>query len=113
MEITNLSLMTRIMKTGFILTTSTLLMSFACAQDGGGTEDPEVYEAIGMMFAEGSGLGKMKFTDEQIDLILAGMKKGIGLKKMPPEFEALMPKVQALMTQKMKIARQADQEGNK
>lgn len=113
MEITNLSLMTRIMKTSFILTTSTLLMSFACAQDGGKTEDPEVYEAIGMMFAEGSGLGKMKFTDEQIDLILAGMKKGIGLKKMPPEFEALMPKVQALMTQKMKIARQADQEGNK
>jgi FKBP-type peptidyl-prolyl cis-trans isomerase len=113
MEITNLSLMTRIMKTGFILTTSTLIMSFACAKEGEKTDNPEIYEAIGMMFAEGSGLGKMEFTDEQIDLILAGMKKGIGLKEMPPEIEALMPKVQALMTQKMKIARQVDQVGNK
>ena len=44
-------------------------------------EDAEIYGAIGMMFAEGSGLAKMEFTSEQIDLILAGMKKGIALGK--------------------------------
>ena len=48
------------------------------------------------------------------------MKKGITLGKMPPEFEALQPKVQAIMMQKMQLARQAEQaemtsaaEGNK
>ena len=62
-----------------------------------------------MMFAQGSGLGKMQFTDKQVDLILAGMKKGITLGKMPPEFEALQPKVQAIMMEKMQLARQAEQ----
>ena len=39
------------------------------------SEEAKLYEAIGMMFAQGSGLGKMGFTDKQVDLILAGMKK--------------------------------------
>ena len=51
----------------------------------------------------------MQFTDKQVDLILAGMKKGITLGKMPPEFEALQPKVQAIMMEKMQLARQAEQ----
>ena len=55
----------------------------------------------------------MKFTDGQIDQILAGMKKGITLGKMPPEAQALMPKVQQIMMEKMKIARAAEQEGMK
>ena len=73
------------------------------------TEESMTFEAIGMMFAEGSGLSKMEFTQQQIDLILSGMKKGIALGKMPPEFEALQPKVQAIMMQKMQLARQAEQ----
>jgi FKBP-type peptidyl-prolyl cis-trans isomerase len=55
----------------------------------------------------------MKFTEEQIDQILAGMKKGITLGEMPPEAQALMPKVQQIMMEKMKIARAAEQEGMK
>ena len=51
------------------------------AQNDKKIEDAEIYGAIGMMFAEGSGLAKMEFTSEQIDLILAGMKKGITLGK--------------------------------
>ena len=82
-------------------------------QDDKKIEDAEIYGAIGMMFAEGSGLAKMKFTDEQIDLILAGMKKGITLGEMPPKAQALMPKVQQIMMEKMKIARAAEQEGMK
>ena len=46
--------------------------------------DAEVYEAIGMVLADGTGLGRMQFTDAQIDLILSGMKKGIKTKAMPP-----------------------------
>jgi FKBP-type peptidyl-prolyl cis-trans isomerase len=105
---------------GFLFTTSqTLGQTDKEKTDPTGEED-KVYEAIGMMFAQGSGLGKMQFTDKQVDLILAGMKKGITLGKMPPEFEALQPKVQAIMMQKMQLARQAEQvemasaaEGNK
>ena len=86
---------------GFLFTTSqTLGQTDQEKTDPTGEED-KVYEAIGMMFAQGSGLGKMQFSDKQVDLILAGMKKGITLGKMPPEFEALQPKVQAIMMQKM------------
>jgi len=70
--------------------------------------DAEVYEAIGMILADGTGLGRMQFTDAQIDLILAGMKKGIKTKAMPPD--SLQSKIQALMMQKMQLARQAEQE---
>ncbi|MDG1326602.1 MAG: FKBP-type peptidyl-prolyl cis-trans isomerase N-terminal domain-containing protein, partial [Opitutales bacterium] len=99
--------------TGLILTSLIFLSGSLFAQNDKKMEDAEIYGAIGMMFAEGSGLAKMEFTSEQIDLILAGMKKGIALGKMPPETEALMPKVQQIMSEKMKIARNAEQEGMK
>ena len=78
------------------------------AQAGKQIPDAEVYEAIGMILADGTGLGRMQFTDAQIDLILAGMKKGIKTKAMPPD--SLQSKIQALMMQKMQLARQAEQE---
>ena len=74
--------------------------------------DAEVYEAIGMVLADGTGLGRMQFTDAQIDLILSGMKKGIKTKAMPPD--SLQSKIQALMMQKMQLAREAERaEGSK
>ena len=67
---------------GFLFMTSqTLGQTDKEKTDPTGEED-KIYEAIGMMFAQGSGLGKMQFTDKQVDLILAGMKKGITLGKM-------------------------------
>lgn len=74
--------------------------------------DAEVYEAIGMVLADGTGLGRMQFTDAQIDLILSGMKKGIKTKAMPPD--SLQSKIQAVMMQKMQLAREAERaEGSK
>ena len=73
------------------------------------SEDALIYETIGMMFAQGSGLGKMQFTEEQIDHILSGMKKGFSMKEMPPENSAVQQKVQGIMMQKMQVARQAEQ----
>ena len=73
------------------------------------SEDALIYETIGMMFAQGSGLGKMQFTEEQIDHILSGMKKGFSMKEMPPEHSAVQQKVQGIMMQKMQVARQAEQ----
>ena len=73
------------------------------------SEDALIYETIGMMFAQGSGLGKMQFTEEQIDHILSGMKKGFSMKEMPPEHLAVQQKVQGIMMQKMQVARQAEQ----
>jgi uncharacterized cupredoxin-like copper-binding protein len=74
--------------------------------------DAEVYEAIGMVLADGTGLGRMQFTDAQIELILTGMKKGIKTKAMPPD--SLQSKIQAVMMQKMELAREAEKaEGSK
>ena len=98
---------------GLLLTSLIFLTVSLCAQSGKSVENAKIYEAIGMMFADGSGLAKMKFSDEQIDQILSGMKKGISLGKIPPEAEALMPKVQQIMMEKMKIARAAEQAGKK
>jgi len=83
-------------------------ISASFAQTGKQIPDAEVYEAIGMVLADGTGLGRMQFTDTQIELILAGMKKGIKTKAMPPE--SLQSKIQAVMMQKMQLARQAEQE---
>ncbi|HBJ61817.1 MAG TPA: peptidylprolyl isomerase [Opitutae bacterium] len=94
---------------GFLFTTSLSLGQPEKGKTDSSSEEAKLYEAIGMMFAQGSGLGRMQFTDKQVDLILAGMKKGITLGKMPPEFEALQPKVQAIMMEKMQLARQAEQ----
>ena len=73
------------------------------------SEDVLIYETIGIMFAQGSGLGKMQFTEEQIDHIISGMKKGFSMKEMPPEHSAVQQKVQAVMMKKMQVARQAEQ----
>ena len=73
------------------------------------SEDALIYETIGMMFAKGSGLGKMQFTEEQIEHILSGMKKGFSMKEMPPEHSAVQQKVQEVMMKKMQVARQAEQ----
>ena len=94
---------------GFLFTTLACNGQTSDSNSGNTTENPKIYEAIGMMFAQGSGLGKMEFTEEQIDLILGGMKKGIVLGETPPEYQALQPKVQAVMMQKMQLARQAEQ----
>ena len=94
---------------GFLFTTLACNGQTSDSNSGNTTENPKIYEAIGMMFAQGSGLGKMEFTEEQLDLILGGMKKGIVLGETPPEYQALQPKVQAIMMQKMQLARQAEQ----
>lgn len=83
-------------------------VSSSLAQDGKKIADAEIYEAIGLILADGAGLGRMQFTDAQIDLILVGMKKGIKTKAMPTE--SLQSKIQTIMMQKMQLARQAEQE---
>jgi FKBP-type peptidyl-prolyl cis-trans isomerase FkpA len=113
MKINKIQPIARVTKAGLLLTSMIILSGSLFGQDDKKIEDAEIYGAIGMMFAEGSGLAKMKFTEEQIDLILAGMKKGITLGEMPTEAQALMPKVQQIMMEKMKIARAAEQEGMK
>jgi FKBP-type peptidyl-prolyl cis-trans isomerase len=74
-----------------------------------GLSDRATYEAIGMMIAHGSGLHKMDFEDSQIEAILNGLKKGFSLEKIPAEIQALQPKVQAIMMEKMQAVRQAAQ----
>lgn len=113
MELIKIQPHARVRLPGLILTSLIFLTGSLFAQPGKSVGNAEIYEAIGMMFADGSGLAKMKFTEEQIDQILAGMKKGITLGEMPPEAQALMPKVQQIMMEKMKIARAAEQEGMK
>ena len=44
------------------------------------TPDKEVFEAIGVMFAQGSGLARMEFSETEIIHILNGIKRGIQLK---------------------------------
>ena len=73
------------------------------------SEEALVYETIGMMFAQGSGLGKMKFTEEQINHIMSGMKKGFAQKGMPLENAEIKQKVQAIMMRKMQLVRQNEQ----
>ena len=62
---------------GFLFTTLASNGQTSASNSGDTNENPKIYEAIGMMFALGSGLGKMEFTEKQIDLILGDMKKGI------------------------------------
>lgn len=73
------------------------------------SEESLIYETIGMMFAQGSGLGKMKFTEEQINHIMSGMKKGFAQKGMPLENAEIKQKVQAIMMRKMQLVRQNEQ----
>jgi len=69
--------------------------------------DSEVYEAIGIMFSQGSGLARMEFTEEQLKLIVSGIQKGLKLKEVPPEVRALEPRIQSIMEARMAIARKA------
>lgn len=71
--------------------------------------DQEVYEAIGVMISHGSGLHKMGFDPTQQKAILRGLSKGFNLDAIPPHFEALQPKVQAVMMEKMQAVREAAQ----
>lgn len=94
---------------GFLFTTLALQGQPSDSKIEESVNEAMVYEAIGMMFAQGSGLGKMQFTEDQIDLILGGMKKSISLGEMPAEYKALQPKIQTIMMKKMQLARQAEQ----
>ena len=105
---------------GFLISTLSALGQTKTEKAALPSEDALIYETIGIMFAKGSGLGKMDFTDEQIKHILTGIKKGFSMKVMPPENGAVQEKVQAVMMQKMQVARQAEKaemakaaEGNK
>jgi len=94
---------------GFLFTTLSITGQAKTDEPVKLSEDVLIYETIGIMFAKGSGLGKMQFTEEQVNHILAGMKKGIAMEGMPPEHAAVQQKVQELMMKKMQVARQAEQ----
>ena len=97
------------MLVGFFFTALAITAQDATEKSQKLSEDALIYETIGMMFTQGSGLGKMQFTEEQIDHILSGMKKGFSMKEMPPEHSAVQQKVQEVMMKKMQVARQAEQ----
>ncbi len=102
------------MATGILTLIAILLPGYATAQKDGQGTDKEVFEAIGMMFAQGSGLSRMDFSEKEIQLIVSGIQKGLKLKEMPPEVRKLEPKIQAIMEAKMAAARKAQQaEGSK
>ena len=94
---------------GFLFTTLSIAGQDKTEEPVKLSEDVLIYETIGMMFAQGSGLAKMQFTEEQIDHIFSGMKKGFSMKEMPPEHSAVQQKVQEVMMKKMQVARQAEQ----
>ena len=105
---------------GFLFTTLSMAGQDKADEPLKLSEDVLIYETIGIMFAKGSGLGKMQFTEDQVNHILAGMKKGFTMEVMPPEHAAVQQKVQEVMMKKMQVARQAEQaemskaaEGNK
>lgn len=92
-----------------ILVTSVALFgaTFLRAADEPPSKVEGVHEAIGVMFVVGSGLGRMQFSDEEVDQIISGIRKGFKLKEMPPEVRALEPKVDEIMQAKMQLAREA------
>ena len=71
------------------------------------TPDKEVFEAIGVMFAQGSGLARMEFSETEIIHILNGIKRGIQLKEMPEDVRKLQPAIQTIMRGKMEVAQKA------
>ncbi len=94
---------------GFLFTTLSMAGQDKADEPVKLSEDVLIYETIGIMFAKGSGLGKMQFTEDQVNHILAGMKKGFTMEEMPPEHSAVQQKVQEVMMKKMQVARQAEQ----
>ncbi len=108
------TLRTGIKAAGFLTLSAVLSTSSLNAQKEGGKTDKEVFEAIGVMFAQGSGLSRMDFSENEIQLIVSGIQKGLKLKEIPPEVGKLEPKIQAIMEAKMAAARKAQQaEGDK
>ena len=105
----NISCTVKASLVGFLITTLTGFSQPAQTKAEPPSEDTLIYETIGIMVAKGSGLGKLQFTDAQIEIILAGMKKGFSMEVMPPEYAAVQEKVQALMMEKMQSSRQAEQ----
>jgi len=85
------------------------LTSLSFGQDQAPAKQIGIYEAIGVMFAQGSGLGRMDFTEEELEKILVGIRKGITLKEIPPEVRKLEPEIDKIMRAKMALARQAQQ----
>ncbi|MFP6854169.1 MAG: FKBP-type peptidyl-prolyl cis-trans isomerase [Opitutales bacterium] len=101
-------------KTAGLLFVTALFVAPTHAQKGGSGPDAEVFEAIGMMFAQGSGLNRMDFSETEIQLILSGIRKGLALQELPPAVRQLEPKVQSIMQAKMATLRKAQQaEGSK
>lgn len=87
------------------------LASTASAQPGQpGKDDKEIYEAIGVMFAHGSGLAQMGFSDAELAHIISGIQKGMNTKEIPTEVRILQPKIQAIMQAKMEAARKVAQQ---
>ncbi len=103
------TLLVGIKTTGFLTLAAILLTGPANAQEGGKEADKEVFEAIGIMFAQGSGLTRMDFSAPEIDLIISGIRKGMLLKEIPPEIRTLQPKIQGIMRAKMEAARKVQQ----
>jgi len=90
-----------------LLTTSFLsLAATAFSKDQAEPKPVGIYEGIGVMFAQGSGLSRMNFTDEQLDEIFSGIKKGIRLKTIPDEVRKLEPEIERIMREKMALAQQ-------
>jgi FKBP-type peptidyl-prolyl cis-trans isomerase FkpA len=94
---------------GILLLAAIMIATPTIAQKGGQTPDKEVFEAIGVMFAQGSGLTRMDFSPAEIELIVEGIRKGMKLKEMPASMQKLQPKIQSIMRAKMEVARKADE----
>ena len=65
------------------------LTSLSFGQDQAPAKQIGIYEAIGVMFAQGSGLARMEFSELEIEQIIAGIRKGLVLKEIPPEVRKL------------------------
>ena len=96
----------------FVSLSALLSVSPIAAADEAQTPDKEVFEAIGIMFAQGSGLSNMNFSDSEIGHIVAGIQKGIKLKEMPEDVRKLQPAIQSIMRGKMEAARKVQEASN-
>ena len=69
MPFLNLSLASRKIA-GLISLASVLMVAHLSAQKGGDAPDKEIFEAIGIMFAQGSRLNLMDFSDAEVESIV-------------------------------------------
>lgn len=93
---------------GLISLASALMVAHLSAQKGGDAPDKEIFEAIGIMFAQGSRLNLMDFSDAEVESIVEGIRKGIQMKKMPDNIPNLQPRIQKIMRAKMDAARKTE-----